>query len=168
MQLFRLIRHSWASSALMLYLLTVRTGTVSGKPARNMAILHSLARCPLKGRTEPITTSPIACAAALSACLPGIDTVQDLHEGLEAHENGSQVKGALTAGSTPVCWIVALNTVDSSSSPVQSLSPPLRACSMLHVTTFQAALHVCRHKVLLAARATGQRQWHSVNPGIPL
>lgn len=43
-------------------LLTVRTGTDSGKPARNMAMRDSLARCDEGPRTLPTTMSPIACA----------------------------------------------------------------------------------------------------------
>lgn len=43
------------------YLLTVCTGTVSGKPARIIAILHSMARWDPGARTVPTTRSPIAC-----------------------------------------------------------------------------------------------------------
>ena len=43
-------------------LFTVRTGTVSGKPARNMAMRHSLARWELGPSTLPTTMSPTACS----------------------------------------------------------------------------------------------------------
>ncbi len=42
-------------------LLTVRTGTVSGKPARNMAMRASLARWLDGPSTLPTTMSPTAC-----------------------------------------------------------------------------------------------------------
>ena len=41
--------------------MTVRTGTVSGYPAKNMAMRHSLARWELGPSTLPMTTSPITC-----------------------------------------------------------------------------------------------------------
>ena len=43
-------------------LFTVRTGTVSGKPARNMAMRHSFARWELGPSTLPTTMSPTACS----------------------------------------------------------------------------------------------------------
>lgn len=45
------------------HLFTVCTGTVSGIPARNMAMRHSLARCDEGPRTLPMTTSPTSAAA---------------------------------------------------------------------------------------------------------
>ena len=48
------------------------------------------------------------------------------------------MSSCLTAGSTPVCWMVALKTVESSSSPVQSFRPPLRACTQHHLLITQA------------------------------
>ena len=42
--------------------MTVCTGTVSGMPARNMAMRHSLARCEEGPRTLPMTTSPTSAA----------------------------------------------------------------------------------------------------------
>jgi hypothetical protein len=44
-------------------LFTVCTGTVSGIPARNIAMRHSLARCEEGPRTLPMTTSPMSAAA---------------------------------------------------------------------------------------------------------
>lgn len=48
------------AAASPLHLLTVRTGTVSGKPARNMAMRLSLARWELGPSTLPTTMSPTA------------------------------------------------------------------------------------------------------------
>ena len=40
--------------------LTVCTGTVSGMPAKNDAMRHSLALCELAPRTLPMTMSPMS------------------------------------------------------------------------------------------------------------
>jgi hypothetical protein len=56
------------------HLFTVRTGTVSGKPARNMAMRASLARWLEGPSTLPTTMSPTACSMAatnsLKCCSP--------------------------------------------------------------------------------------------------
>ena len=49
----------------MQHLLTVRTGTVSGNPARNMAMRDSFARWLEAPSTLPTTISPTACGGSI-------------------------------------------------------------------------------------------------------
>jgi len=73
-------------------LLTVRTGTVSGKPARNMAMRASLARWLDGPSTLPTTISPTACVRTCKTRLENCNTHLRMHfdmaltrSGREAH-----------------------------------------------------------------------------------